>query len=287
MADYDYEAMDDGNAPNGAKANGKGDDSNKIFVGGLSWNTSVKDLREYFEQFGGIIDCTIKMDQETGRSRGFGFVQFSDAESIDKVFSQSTHTLDGRNIDPKKAQARGGREPITKIFVGGLDPNTSEDDIRNHFEQYGKIEKMDMPYDKIKNQRRAFCFVTFEAEDACDQAAQLNKHNVGGKEVDVKKAMPKNDQGGRGGGRGFGGGRGRGGRGRGGGGYGGGGYGQGAYGNGGAYDYNSGYGAGYDYYGQGYGNQGWGGNQGYDYSGWYGQQGGQAGGQKGYHPYQR
>ena len=50
--------------------------------------------------------------------------------------------LHGKTIDPKKATARGGsggREPIKKVFVGGLDPSVPESDIRSHFERYGTV----------------------------------------------------------------------------------------------------------------------------------------------------
>ncbi|XP_025828894.1 RNA-binding protein squid isoform X2 [Agrilus planipennis] len=244
------------------------DDDRKLFVGGLSWETTEKELREHFGQYGEIESINVKTDPNTGRSRGFAFIVFNTAEAIDKVSSAGDHIINNKKVDPKKAKARHG-----KIFVGGLTTDLSDDDIKNYFRQFGNIVEVEMPFDKTKNQRKGFCFITFDSEQVVNELLKTPKQTIKDKEVDVKKATPKPDamgmgmgmRGGRGGGRGMGRGRGRGGGyaqnwGQNYGGYGG--YNQGY---GGGYD---GYGGGYDYYGGGYGGYG-AGYGGYDYSGNY------------------
>ena len=59
--------------------------SQKLFIGGLSWGTRNDGLRAAFENFGEVVSAEVVMDRVTGRSRGFGFVTYSDVESAENA----------------------------------------------------------------------------------------------------------------------------------------------------------------------------------------------------------
>jgi RNA recognition motif-containing protein len=76
----------------------------KLFVGGISWNTGDAELRQAFEAFGEVLEATVVTDRQTGRSRGFGFVSFTEDESATKAISEMDGSeLDGRNIRVNEA----------------------------------------------------------------------------------------------------------------------------------------------------------------------------------------
>lgn len=86
--------------------------SSKVFVGGLSWNTTEESLRQAFESHGAVSEVRIITDRETGRSRGFGFVTYGDPQSAAAAISELDGTeLDGRTIRVSQAQDRPQRGP--------------------------------------------------------------------------------------------------------------------------------------------------------------------------------
>ena len=84
----------------------------KLFIGSLAWATDSSSLQAAFERFGAIEEATVISDRETGRSRGFGFVTFTDEGPTQQAISEMNGTdLDGRPIvvnEAKEQAPRGG-----------------------------------------------------------------------------------------------------------------------------------------------------------------------------------
>ncbi|KAG7190119.1 hypothetical protein KM043_006253 [Ampulex compressa] len=166
----------------------------KLFVGGLSWQTSSEKLREYFGMFGTVTDVLIMKDPVTQRSRGFGFITFAEPGSVDKVLKCPIHTLDGKKIDPKHATPKNRAKQANrtkKIFVGGVSQDTSSEEVKAYFNQFGKVEETVMLMDQQTKRHRGFGFVTFENEDVVDRVCEIHFHTIKNKKVECKKAQPK------------------------------------------------------------------------------------------------
>ena len=73
-------------------------DQGKLFIGGISWETSEDKLKEYFGSYGEVSQAVVMRDKATGRPRGFGFVVFADPSILDRVL-QEKHIIDGRTVN--------------------------------------------------------------------------------------------------------------------------------------------------------------------------------------------
>ncbi|KAJ6298428.1 hypothetical protein OIU76_019556 [Salix suchowensis] len=181
-------------------------DLGKLFIGGISWDTDEERLKEYFSKYGEVVEAVIMRDRVTGRARGFGFVVFADPNVAERVVMEK-HVVDGRTVEAKKAVPRDDQHILSrnsssihgspgpgrtkKIFVGGLASTVTENDFKSYFEQYGIITDVVVMYDHNTQRPRGFGFITYDSEEAVDRVLHKTFHELNGKMVEVKRAVPK------------------------------------------------------------------------------------------------
>lgn len=127
--------------------------TSKIFVGGVSQEATEQDFKEYFMQFGRVVDATLMMDKDTGRPRGFGFVTFDSEAAVDACLDSPLKIL-GKPIEVKKAQPRGDMrgEQESRSDVGfkngrgkwGNKPGNDDNHNANQGQQSGGNNAMGM-----------------------------------------------------------------------------------------------------------------------------------------------
>ncbi|GMI85644.1 hypothetical protein like AT3G07810 [Hibiscus trionum] len=181
-------------------------ENGKLFIGGISWDTNEERLKEYFGSFGEVVEAVIMKDRTTGRARGFGFIVFADP-IIAEIVIKEKHNIDGKMVEAKKAVPRDDQNIVSrstsslhgspgpgstrKIFVGGLASTVTESDFKKYFDQFGNITDVVVMYDHNTQRPRGFGFITYDSEEAVDKVLLKNFHELNGKMVEVKRAVPK------------------------------------------------------------------------------------------------
>ncbi|ONM55527.1 Polyadenylate-binding protein RBP47B [Zea mays] len=158
-----------------------------IFVGDLASDVNDATLLEAFSsRYSSVKGAKVVIDANTGRSKGYGFVRFGDDSEKTQAMTEmngvycSSRPMRIGPATPRKssgtsgsngsaARSDGGDLTNTTVFVGGLDPNVSEEDLRQTFSQYGEISSVKIPIGKQKN-----------AEDALQglNGSTIGKQNV-------------------------------------------------------------------------------------------------------------
>ncbi|KAG5946381.1 hypothetical protein E4U53_006596 [Claviceps sorghi] len=217
-----------------------------LFVGNLSWNVDDSVLHETFQKFEGLVNARVMTDKMSGRSRGFGYVDFDTTANATKAYEAlQGFELDNRalNLDYANARPEGTDRaadrakkhgdtvspPSDTLFVGNLPFDVDQDIVSNFFGEVAQTTSIRLPTDPESGNLKGFGYVSFSSvEDATAALEKLNGSSIGhgrnsrSVRLDFASARPPREGGGFGGRGGGGRGGGRGGGGRGGGGRGGG-----------------------------------------------------------------
>ena len=217
-----------------------------LFVGNLSWNMDEEWLAKEFETFGEISAVRIITDRDSGRSKGYGYVEFTEVSSAIKALQDKSGTdIDGRPVridfsTPRPARGDSSStpqqrsfdrankfgdsasQPSTTLFVGNIAFGATEEDVTTAFEEFGTIKSVRLPTDRESGDPKGFGYVEFYTMDESKAAFEgMTGAQIAGRPIRVDYSTPRSNDsprgggfGGRGGGRGRGGDRGgRGGRG--------------------------------------------------------------------------
>ncbi|XP_022407627.1 heterogeneous nuclear ribonucleoproteins A2/B1-like [Delphinapterus leucas] len=170
----------------------------KLFIGGLSSETTEERLWNHYQKWGYLTDCVLIRDPVSQKSR-FGFVTFSSMAEVDAVMAARPHSIDGKTVAPKRAVPRedhgkpGALVTVKKLFVGGIAKDTEERHLRDYFEKYGKINAIEIITDRQSGKKRGFGFVAFDDHDPVDKVVLQKNHTVNGHHAEVRKALSRQE----------------------------------------------------------------------------------------------
>jgi len=158
-----------------------------LIVLGIPYATTQDELQTYFtDTCGELAYCELKVDRETKKSRGFGFIRFKDADAAQEAV-KGHHELLGRKLEVRLSRKKD--DVPMKLFVGRLNTGTTQDDVYEYFSDHGEIIDTFVP----SNPFRGFGFITYSSQEDALKVLRLN-HMLNGARLNVTAAEPKDDK---------------------------------------------------------------------------------------------
>lgn len=193
-----------------------------VFVGRLAWSIDESRLAQEFAQFGSIQSTKVIKDRMTGRSKGFGYVEYSSPAEAQAALAMSGTEIEGMavNVDisqprveraPRQYQsAQGGAaggyqapreprtypksEPSTTVFIGNLSFQASEQDIASTFAQCGPINQIRLPRYHDTGKMKGYAYLEFQDLESATKCINLSDVTIAGRPVRLDYSQPRPDR---------------------------------------------------------------------------------------------
>jgi len=174
------------------------DNSVKLIVRNLSFDSKDEDVQKYYEQWGTVDSCEIKRHKDTKKSKGFAVIQYLKAAMVDEAMSSRPHELDGRTLEPHRAgpldysKRLESHHTCNEIFVGDYKEDIEESDLNEYFSKFGNVEEVTIPKDKNDETKiRGFAIVKFDDYDPVDVCCHKRKHHIKDHELHITKYIDR------------------------------------------------------------------------------------------------
>lgn len=166
-------------------------ESERVYFGNLSFDTTTSEMRALFEEHGVVLNLYVNEDFATKASRGYGFAQMPKEDA-----QKAIEALNGTEVDGRIIKVCVAAEKIEKlrIYVGSLSFDTDEETVRSVFGEYGEVFSVILPKDSQSGGSRGFAILTMPTEEGKRAMEELNGMELDGRKIEVNEAQPKGYQ---------------------------------------------------------------------------------------------
>ena len=168
----------------------------KLFIRGLGWEMTPETLKSVFAQYGNIEECSVIKDKNTGKSKGYGFVTFSDMFAARRALKEPSKVIEGRvtvsqlaSVGPTTPSAGGGGSDHIgrKIYVGNVPQDVNAEKILSIFSQFGEIEEGPIGFDK-SGKSKGYALIIYKSAASAKKALKEPAKYINGHQVTCKMA---------------------------------------------------------------------------------------------------
>ncbi|CAG8518753.1 1287_t:CDS:10 [Paraglomus brasilianum] len=183
-------------------------DKRTVFVMQLAARLRTRELADFFSEAGKVRDAKIIADRISRRSKGVGYVEFYDEESVPKALALSEQKLLGIPVVVQLTEAEKNRQArlaeaaashatdiaYHRLYVGSVHFNLTEDDLRQVFEPFGPLEFVNLHKDPETGRSRGFAFIQYKnPEDAKQALEKMNGFELAGRTIKVGLVTDKSN----------------------------------------------------------------------------------------------